>query len=129
MSSSYRANYHLRSHKRDEFIEFIKSLLLTPFILHSRPSSPSRNSIERNVEKYTEILGCVEELIQDHIKHTARGTQSRLSQLCPSIGTFFTPLPLRDAFVLNDKKRSISGRKQVPPSFNDIRFEQQSNSI
>ena len=47
---------------------------------------------------------------------------SRLSQLVPSIGHFFTPLPLQESFLLNDKKRSLSGRRQVPPSFNDVRY-------
>lgn len=37
MHSRYTVNYHLRAHKRDAFIEFIKSLLLTPFVLHTRP--------------------------------------------------------------------------------------------
>lgn len=42
--------------------------------------------------------------------------------MVPSIGTFFTPLALRDAFVIQDKKRSISRRRFVAPSFNDIRL-------
>ncbi|RKP24747.1 hypothetical protein SYNPS1DRAFT_6326, partial [Syncephalis pseudoplumigaleata] len=37
MTSVYRINYHLRAHKRDALIEFIKSMLLTPFVLHVKP--------------------------------------------------------------------------------------------
>jgi IMP and pyridine-specific 5'-nucleotidase len=35
---------------------------------------------------------------------------------------FFTPLPLTKAFPVVNKKRSIVGRKYIPPSFNDIRY-------
>lgn len=45
----------------------------------------------------------------------------RLNQLVPSVGLFFTPLPLEEAFLIQDKKRAISSRKLVSPSFNDIR--------
>jgi IMP and pyridine-specific 5'-nucleotidase len=50
------------------------------------------------------------------------GGQSKLKLLVPSIGTFFTRLPLADAFRYQDKKRFISSRRFVPPSFNDIRL-------
>ena len=40
----------------------------------------------------------------------------------PSIGTFFTPLALHDAFVIQDGRRSISRRRFVAPSFNDVRL-------
>lgn len=46
----------------------------------------------------------------------------RLKQLVPSIGTFFTKLPLEKAFYIEDNKRSISVRRLVAPSFNDIRL-------
>lgn len=40
----------------------------------------------------------------------------------PSVGTFFTPLLLEDAFRYQDNKRFISRRRFVPPSFNDVRL-------
>lgn len=40
----------------------------------------------------------------------------------PSVGTFFTKLPLEKAFKEQDKRRYISSRRFVPPSFNDIRL-------
>lgn len=46
----------------------------------------------------------------------------RLSQLVPSISTFFTKLPLERAFYIEDERRSISVRRLVCPSFNDIRL-------
>jgi IMP and pyridine-specific 5'-nucleotidase len=100
MSSNYRTNYHLRSHKRDGFIEFIKSLLLTPFVLHSRsPASLSgsdssmNDSADTNLERFwylillsftfSEIMSCIENLIEDHRTQAEKGLpgKSRLSQL------------------------------------------------
>lgn len=48
--------------------------------------------------------------------------QSKLKLLVPSIGTFFTRLPLAEAFKYQDRQRFISSRRFVPPSFNDIRL-------
>jgi IMP and pyridine-specific 5'-nucleotidase len=42
--------------------------------------------------------------------------------LVPSVGIFFTPLNLHDAFVYQDNRRFISCRRFVAPSFNDIRL-------
>ncbi|KAB8338861.1 hypothetical protein FH972_021805 [Carpinus fangiana] len=74
--------------------------------------------------RYAEIMFDVEELINDHIRRQQSGTShhSKLKLLVPSIGTFFTPLPLRDAFVFQDRIRKISSRRFVAPSFNDIRL-------
>lgn len=123
MSSLYSTTYHLKSHKRDHFIEFIKSLLLTPFILSTKPSSNRVGSNGYNLKRYLEILKCLEELIEDSIlwSDQQQPNQARLKTLCPSIGTFFTPLPLVDAFKELDMERSFAGRRFVPPSFNDIR--------
>lgn len=48
--------------------------------------------------------------------------QSKLRLLVPSIGSFFTRLPLAAAFKYQDRKRYISSRRFVPPSFNDVRL-------
>lgn len=48
--------------------------------------------------------------------------QSKLKLLVPSIGIIFTRLPLADAFRYQDRKRFISSRRFVPPSFNDVRL-------
>ncbi len=40
----------------------------------------------------------------------------------PSIGNFFTRLPLEAAFKFQDRKRYISSRRFVAPSFNDVRL-------
>lgn len=144
MTSRYRVEYALKTHKRDELIEWIKGLLAVPFVLHGDIEKYDREGsigtfdenkleiVEKKVEKtlqtrYLEVFEDVEKLIEDTIKldethqdphHVAR---SRLRQLVPTVGKFFTPLPLRDAFLIEDKKRLISRRNLVSPSFNDIR--------
>ncbi|KAI9207678.1 IMP-specific 5-nucleotidase [Polychytrium aggregatum] len=151
MSSAYAVNYHLRAHKRDTFIEFIKSLLLNPFVLHTRIKDPDHSAwsplgppgtiqalqaaqttqttqtgsgLDRDLDRYCEVLECIEELIVDHIHNHEQGHPelSRLVQLVPSIGRFYTPLPLKTAFLKVNKARAIAARRNVPPSFNDIRY-------
>ncbi|KAJ2377986.1 IMP 5'-nucleotidase [Coemansia sp. RSA 2607] len=142
MTSQYRVNYHLRAHKRDHLVEFIKGMLLTPFVLHAQPQPqpppllhddhaaeprmrrPSdERAQEANAQRYAEIFASIEELIDEHRALHADGiaAYSRLAKLVPSIGTFFTPLPLRQAFGRVNLRERISARKHVPPSFNDIR--------
>ncbi|RAL68512.1 hypothetical protein DID88_007240 [Monilinia fructigena] len=130
MTTRYRVEYALKTHRRDQFIEWIKGLLAVPFVLHSQPTGvfESRNGTigemaEIAHRRYAEIMQDVEDMIDDHIAHqkVGLGGQSKLKLLVPSIGTFFTRLPLADAFRYQDKKRFISSRRFVPPSFNDIR--------
>jgi IMP and pyridine-specific 5'-nucleotidase len=106
MSSRYNINYQLRAHKRDNFIEFIKSLLLAPFILQKKTS-----------DSYLEIIQFIENLVLE----STQTNDSRLHQLVPSIGSFFTPLPLVEAFDYINDKLSFTTRDHIPPSFNDIR--------
>ncbi|KAJ2788790.1 IMP 5'-nucleotidase, partial [Coemansia helicoidea] len=144
MTSQYKTNYHLRAHKRDTLIEFIKGMLLTPFVLHSLPvpagddegeageegqsrpttgsSSPERAQ-EANASRFAEIFSSIESLIEEHREFTGSGipTHSRLARLVPNIGTFFTGLPLERAFRHINERNRISARKHVPPSFNDVR--------
>ncbi|KAI9291846.1 IMP-specific 5'-nucleotidase 1 [Neoconidiobolus thromboides FSU 785] len=131
MSSIYRVNYQLRAHKRDPFIEFIKSMLMTPFVLHSRPryegtledEQRALEVSESNEEKFAEILKRVEVLVEEHRKKTEQGIRehSRLHRLVPSVGNFFTDLPLKEAFLKVNAQQCISARRFVPPSFNEIR--------
>ncbi|KAL1656607.1 IMP 5'-nucleotidase [Didymella pomorum] len=48
--------------------------------------------------------------------------RSKLKLLVPTVANFFTPLALHDAFIFQDQRRSISYRRFVPPSFNDVRL-------
>ena len=58
------------------------------------------------------------------VAHQKNGTQNRskLKLLVPSVGVFFTPLLLEEAFNYQDERRRISSRRFVAPSFNDIRL-------
>lgn len=56
------------------------------------------------------------------MQQVGHNAQGRLKQLVPSIGSFFTKLPLVRAFYVQDEKRAISARRLVSPSFNDIRL-------
>jgi IMP and pyridine-specific 5'-nucleotidase len=47
---------------------------------------------------------------------------SKLGMLVPTAGPFFTRLPLEAAFKYQDRKRYISSRRYVAPSFNDVRL-------
>lgn len=49
------------------------------------------------------------------------GFPSKLRMLVPTAGPFFTRLPLEAAFKYQDRKRYISSRRYVAPSFNDVR--------
>ncbi|RIB28395.1 IMP-specific 5'-nucleotidase 1 [Gigaspora rosea] len=135
MTSMYTINYALRAHKRDPFIEFIKGMLMTPFVLHAKPIPPKgastdkddinveENLMDANVSRYCDILTSIEELINEHRRKESKGVaeQSRLKRLVPSVSTFHTELPLRKSFLLANAKHSIAARRFVPPSFNDIR--------
>ncbi|OJD24479.1 hypothetical protein ACJ73_04163 [Blastomyces percursus] len=137
MTTRYRVEYALKvgtelflSHRRDQLIEWIKGLLAVPFVLHSQPTALYQehtpnlaHPAAKTHDRYVEIMHDVENLINDHISHQKVKSKrpSKLKLLVPSIGSFFTPLLLVDAFKYQDKKRSISSRRFVPPSFNDIR--------
>lgn len=62
-----------------------------------------------------------DELLVEHDRTNVPG-KSKLKLLVPTVGTFFTKLPLADAFQYQDKHRFISRRRFVAPSFNDVRL-------
>lgn len=115
----------MKAHRRDDFIEWIKSLLAVPFVLHgvhgTSITGEETGSIIRN--KYMETFKDIEKLLDDDIIVSQQGKPqlSRLRQLVPSIGTMWTRLPLQEAFAIEDERRSISERRFVSPSFNDVR--------
>ncbi|KAI7530968.1 IMP-specific 5'-nucleotidase 1, partial [Hortaea werneckii] len=131
MTTRYRVEYALKTHRRDQFIEWIKGLLAVPFVLLSQPTAIYENdksamgAMAINAhDRYSQIMRDVEDLIIDHIAHQSarHPTPSKLKLLVPSVGSFFTRLPLQDAFQWQDQKRFISSRRFVAPSFNDIRL-------
>lgn len=149
MTSRYRVEYALKSHKRDEFIEWIKSLLAVPFVLYTDIENYHEvlSAYYKNPEKgdkyaevheqylaktcqdrYVEVFHDVEKLIDstrylDELEPEDSDSlaKSRLRQLVPTVGRFFTRLPLKEAFLIEDEIRCISRRRLVSPSFNDVR--------
>ncbi|EHA18865.1 hypothetical protein ASPNIDRAFT_123758, partial [Aspergillus niger ATCC 1015] len=114
-------------------------LLAVPFVLHSQPTAVYQEHSENLIavaadthQRYAEIFRDVEMLIRDHNTHELTNTvthqqddapgKSKLKLLVPTVGTFFTPLYLVDAFRRQDAQRFISRRRFVAPSFNDIRL-------
>ena len=101
-----------------------------PFVLLSQPTAIYEDdraavatmAITAN-ERYSQIMKDVEHLINDHIAHQKGPlpTVSKLKMLVPTVGNFFTGLPLQAAFERQDRARFISSRRFVAPSFNDIR--------
>ena len=51
MTSRYRVEYALKSHRRDEFIEWIKGLLATPFVLHADDSHADAQLVAEDCQK------------------------------------------------------------------------------
>ncbi|KAJ5701077.1 IMP-specific 5-nucleotidase [Penicillium malachiteum] len=129
MTTRYRVEYALKTHRRDQLIEWIKGLLAVPFVLHSQPTvtyqaTGLQTAAADTYQRYAEIMRDVENLIIDHIQHHERNApgKSKLKLLVPSVGTFFTKLHIEDAFKYQDNRRFISRRRFVAPSFNDIRL-------
>lgn len=130
MTTRYRVEYALKTHRRDQFIEWIKGLLAVPFVLYSEPTGVFGNGpgVARMAEeahrRYAEIMRDVELMIDDQMSKQGRNDAfpSKLRMLVPTAGPFFTRLPLEAAFKYQDRKRYISSRRYVAPSFNDIRL-------
>ena len=76
MTTRYRVEYALKTHRRDQLIEWIKGLLAVPFVLHSQPTAAYDNNgdaitlmASHSHKRYAEILRDVEALINDHSEH------------------------------------------------------------
>lgn len=60
----------------------------------------------------------LERWVREHLEDPMRST---LSRLIPTLGRFYTPLPLVRAFHEYDEFASLSRRRFVPPNFAEIR--------
>ena len=95
MTTRYRVEYALKTHRRDQLIEWIKGLLAVPFVLHSQPTAiysdkddilPTMASTSHR--RYAEVLQDVEDLVNDHSNDPV--------DLLYSAATFSTIPALRD---------------------------------
>lgn len=118
--------YALKSHRRDGFIEWIKGLLAVPFVLHgdlthanastiTTPAKEYEADLEsrlRSVSKecqrrYLEVFEDIEKLIESHTRSEQAAGVSRLRKLVPSVGSFYTPLPL--GRIAGDRRHIVHG--------------------
>lgn len=116
--SRRRQNHAVYDHKKDSFIEWIKSILMSTFDL---------DIMEKQIPV---LLGHVDELAKEHMEMSKEENvtsgggpmrASRLSRIVPDVPVFFTPLKLREAFLIYNKKYRITSRRFVYPTFNEIR--------
>ena len=118
-AESNRRNYMLLTDRKDGLIDWMKEMLFHSFVLNEK-------------ETYCGTMMYFEELIEEHRYFNAtdeanyssrrlNNETSRLKQYVPTVGRFFTSLPLHKAFKIYDEKYFISERNFVAPSFNEIR--------
>jgi IMP and pyridine-specific 5'-nucleotidase len=96
----------LKRHRRDGMFEFFREMLNHSFVLDAMAESAATT------------WSHFEQLIDEHI---ANKKTSRLSEIVPTLGDFFTRLPLRQAWDEYDAKYRVSSRRKVNVSFNEIR--------
>ena len=65
-----------------------------------------------------EVMAKVERWVADHRQDPRR---SRLRRVVPTVGSFFTPLGLVDAFAEYDAVFHLSRRRYIPPNFAELR--------
>ena len=89
-------------------MEWMKDMLNHSFVLDAK-------------ESYVGTMRYFETLIEEHRQLRGTGIRSRLKEFVPTVGTFHTPLPMSEAFDIYDSKYSISKRRFISPTFNEIR--------
>lgn len=109
--SSRRRNYLLTPHRRDGLIEWMKSMLQHSFVLDALEvtADDTFRHFEMLIEEHRnfEEQGHQGLMLGGHERHGSQIKQSRLRQLVPTIGSFHTALPLREAFHLYNEKHRL----------------------
>ena len=106
---SSQRNYVLSSLRKDSLIEFMKDMLNHSFVLDAK-------------DTYIGTMKYFEVLVDEHRSaFLNKENRSRLKEYVPSVGRFHTHLPISQAFTLYDLKYSISKRRFISPTFNEIR--------
>mmetsp|Transcript_29048 Transcript_29048/g.69202 ORF Transcript_29048/g.69202 Transcript_29048/m.69202 type:complete len:560 (-) Transcript_29048:100-1779(-) len=128
--SSRRRNYLLTPHRRDGLIESMKSMLMHSFVLDALETTGADtfSHFEQLIDEHRQMTN---ELVTELNPNSAPGVAtvasanlvvpSRLKQLIPGVGTFYTRLPLRKAFEAYNAKYGVTKRKYICISFNEIR--------
>jgi IMP and pyridine-specific 5'-nucleotidase len=116
----------LLTDRKDGLIDWMKDMLYHSFVLDEKTSYlGTMQYFESLIEEHRCFSLRLQNELNDNIFAAKSGQSkidsSRLKQYVPSVGVFFTPLPLLKAFKLYDEKYCISERNFVAPSFNEIR--------
>jgi len=125
----------LTPHRRDGLIEVMKSMLTHSFVLDALDTTGADtfSHFEMLIDEHRKMTNqLLEEIhsnpsIQMSVSSSASQpipnmiVPSRLKQLVPSVGTFYTRLPLRKAFEAYNAKYGITKRRYICISFNEIR--------
>jgi len=118
--SSRRRNYLLTPHRRDGLIESMKSMLMHSFVLDALETTGADtfSHFEQLIDEHRRMT---DELVSELNLNAASGVTtvaasnlvvpSRLKQLIPGVGTFYTRLPLRKAFEVYNAKYGVTKRK------------------
>ena len=123
--SSRRRNYLLTPHRRDGLIEWMKSMLMHSFVLDALDTTGADtfSHFEVLIDEHRKLT---DQYLLNHGGDVIASSQtafvpSRLKQLVPQVGTFYTRLPLRKAFEAYNQKYGITKRRHICISFNEIR--------
>ncbi|KAL7532854.1 hypothetical protein ACHAXR_004896 [Thalassiosira sp. AJA248-18] len=141
--SSRRRNYLLTPHRRDGLIECMKGMLMHSFVLDALDTTGAdtfshfemlidehRNMTNQLLDDINSNPNNMLNVSSSSISASMNPSQpnlgnvivpSRLKQLVPSVGTFWTRLPLRKAFEAYNAKYGITKRRYICISFNEIR--------
>ncbi|KAL7544753.1 hypothetical protein ACHAWF_008111, partial [Thalassiosira exigua] len=131
--SSRRRNYLLTPHRRDGLIECMKGMLMHSFVLDALDTTGADtfSHFEVLIDEHRRMT---RQLLAEQNAASASGgglaaveldpnvvVPSRLKRLEPSVGTFYTRLPLRRAFEAYNAKYGVTKRRYICVSFNEIR--------
>lgn len=125
----------LTPHRRDGLIEVMKSMLTHSFVLDALDTTGADtfSHFEMLIDEHRKMTNQLLEDIHSNpsiqMSVSSSASQpipnmivpSRLKQLVPSVGTFYTRLPLRKAFEAYNAKYGITKRRYICISFNEIR--------
>jgi len=99
----------------------MKSMLMHSFVLDALDTTGADtfSHFEVLIDEHRKLT----DQYLDDISQNNKATYipSRLKQLVPQVGTFYTRLPLRKAFEAYDQKYGITKRRHICISFNEIR--------
>mmetsp|Transcript_30432 Transcript_30432/g.51892 ORF Transcript_30432/g.51892 Transcript_30432/m.51892 type:complete len:618 (+) Transcript_30432:293-2146(+) len=131
--SSRRRNYLLTPHRRDGLIECMKGMLMHSFVLDALDTTGADtfSHFEMLIDEHRRMTNQLLEDMNNNQMSVASSSSShplqnmtvpsRLKQLVPGVGTFYTRLPLRKAFEAYNVKYGVTKRRYICISFNEIR--------